>query len=105
MTILPLLFLLCVPGVYTEGTVLPIGSDRRFHGRDRCQRLLLPTARHPACAGYVLRHLRAQCTFTLPGQSVCLYVYLQDIVCLCALFVKHKQKRTLFIAHGWYWYV
>lgn len=67
--------LLCVPGVHTEGTLLPIRSYRGLHSGDRGQRLLLSTARHLACAGYILWHLWAQRTLTLPGQCVC--------VCVC----------------------
>lgn len=87
MTIYPPLFVLCVLGVYTKGTILPVRPDRRLYSRDRCQWLLLPTARHPACAGYILWHLRAQCTLALPGQSgfvpVCVCCEISCGVCGC----------------------
>lgn len=92
MTAFALLFVLCVAGVHTEGTILPVWPDRRLHGGDWRQRLLLPTARHPACAGYVLRHLGAQRTLTLPGQSV-LCVHLPDIVCFCVRLYAHLVGR------------
>lgn len=92
MTLYPLLFLFCIPGVHTEGTILAIRPDRRLHSGDRCQRLLLPTARHPACAGYVLRHLRAQRTLTLPGQCVCVCFCVCKILCVCVWFCAHLVK-------------
>lgn len=86
-------FPLSVLGVYTKGTILPVRPDRRLHSRDWCQRLLLPTARHPACAGYILRHLRAQCTLTLPGQSVC--VCFCKILCLCVVVYMLSQAQAI----------
>lgn len=63
-------FYFFVAGVHPEGTILPVRPDRGLHGGDRCERLLLSTARHPAGAGHILRHLRAQRALPLPGQSV-----------------------------------
>lgn len=92
VTIYPLLLVLCIPGVHTEGTILPLRPDRRLYGRDRCQRILLPTACHPACAGYVLRHLRAKRTLTLPGQSLCVCVSAR--YCVCALNQAQTVNQT-----------
>lgn len=92
----PPLLVLCVLGVYTKGTILPVRPDRRLHSRDRCQRLLLPTARHPACAGYILWHLRAQCTLTLPGQSAFVPACVSARYCVvCLVVYMLSQAQTI----------
>lgn len=90
MTLYPLLSF--VSGVYTEGSILPVRPDRRLHSWDRCQWLLLPAARHPACAGYVLRYLRAQRALTLPGQ--CVYVCVSVRYCVFVCSCVHIQSST-----------